>query len=982
VFVRGLADRNCTALTMVKVLDVNDDLPIRTDQPVHSGKVRAVYWLTSQDSARLIKERGYDVAPGSALAIMVISDRISAFDCIWHGEGGLNGVPNKGAALNAIANHWFKMFREKGLADSHILEVPHPLVWIVQKARPVMIEAICRQYITGSMWRSYSKGDRDFCGIKLPDGLTNNQKLPELLMTPSTKGILKGIPGVPEVDDVNISRCDIEKNYQSFNFASTSDIGLYEKLLKEGFQVISSALAGLDQIFVDTKFEFGYVVGQDGKEKLIYMDEVGTPDSSRIWDGPCFRNTGTVKENSKEGFRQLLLRHFSDPDILLNKDRMEERKALARDNNLPASVLMEVSKTYTDIAEKITGAKLPMSENPQQEIIEILDSKFGLIDKTQLDAGGKKRSVATPPTSPERKKTKSAPRSNAGMDGRTLGVLGGGQLGRMMAEAAHRLGIAVLPLDPAGMESPAGQVAGQAILGSFKDPAKIRELAAKADVLTVEIEHVECSTLEELQKEGVEVQPTPACIRVIQDKLVQKRHFQAKGVPLGPFEDVPNLDAARSVGDQFGYPYMLKARRGGYDGKGNAVVASAADVESAFKSLGGADCYAEKWCSYEREVAVMVVRSKAGQAKSYPVVDFTAKNSICHTTTCPAECSLEVQRKAEAVARQAVESLGTGVAGIFGVELFVFKDGSVTLNEVAPRPHNSGHYTIEACGCDQFEAHVRAVLDLPLPEDTSLRVGTSLMINVIGQVNEDTAQTPADEFSRLCGVRGAAGHWYGKAASRKGRKMAHVTVSARNPQELSDRLAPVADLVGVGMPRIFPLVGVIMGSDSDLPCMKECCEVLKEFQVPYECTIVSAHRTPERMMQYARAAAGRGIRCIVAGAGGAAHLPGMVAALTPLPVIGVPVKTSALSGVDSLYSIVQMPKGVPVATVAIGNAKNAGLLAVRMIAGCSGDKALLQRMEQFQEDARQEVEDKASVLEEVGEKEYLEKSGKKSATVM
>ena len=122
-----------------KVLAVNDDLPIRTDQPVHSGKVRSVYWLTDRDSRRLIEENNYDVAPDAPLAIMVISDRISAFECIWQAEGGMRGVPGKGAALNAISNHWFKLFREQGLADSHILDVPHPLVWIVQKAKPVMI---------------------------------------------------------------------------------------------------------------------------------------------------------------------------------------------------------------------------------------------------------------------------------------------------------------------------------------------------------------------------------------------------------------------------------------------------------------------------------------------------------------------------------------------------------------------------------------------------------------------------------------------------------------------------------------------------------------------------------------------------------------------------------------------------------------------------------------------------------------------------
>jgi len=362
-----------------KVLAVNNDLPIRTGAPVHSGKVRSVYWLTADDSRRLIKEKGYNVAADAPLAIMVISDRISAFDCIWRGEGGMNGVPGKGAALNAISNHWFKLFKDNGLADSHILDIPHPFVWIVQKARPVMIEAICRQYITGSMWRSYSKGEREFCGINLTDGLTKDQKLPSLLMTPSTKGILTGIPGVPAVDDVNITRSDIENNFAAFNFTKLEDISYYEKLLQDGFDLISGELEKIDQVFVDTKFEFGYVNDASGQEKLIYMDEVGTPDSSRIWDGASFRD-GKVVENSKEGFRQLLLKHFPDPDILLNKDRMDERNALAQDNELPAQVLMDVSATYIGIAEKITGQPIVLSDNPKAEIIEILRRDYNLID--------------------------------------------------------------------------------------------------------------------------------------------------------------------------------------------------------------------------------------------------------------------------------------------------------------------------------------------------------------------------------------------------------------------------------------------------------------------------------------------------------------------------------------------------------------------------------------------------------------------------
>ncbi|MGK0440661.1 MAG: phosphoribosylaminoimidazole-succinocarboxamide synthase [Pseudohongiellaceae bacterium] len=361
------------------VLAVNDDLPIRTDKPVHSGKVRSVYWLTEADSLRLIEEKNYDVPVDTPLAIMVISDRISAFDCIWRGEGGLNGVPGKGAALNAISNHWFTLFKQQGLADSHILDIPHPFVWIVQKAKPVMIEAICRQYITGSMWRAYSKGEREFCGNILSDNLQKDQKLDKILITPSTKGILKDVPGVPEADDVNISRKNIEDNFSAFNFKSADDINYYEKLLKDGFGVISDALANIDQIFVDTKFEFGYVTDKTGNEKLIYMDEVGTPDSSRIWDTTAYRD-GNIIENSKEGFRQFLLNHFPDPDILLNKERMNERSALAKENVLPEEALMDISRTYTGIAEKITGKKLIFSANPKAEIVEVLREQYGLID--------------------------------------------------------------------------------------------------------------------------------------------------------------------------------------------------------------------------------------------------------------------------------------------------------------------------------------------------------------------------------------------------------------------------------------------------------------------------------------------------------------------------------------------------------------------------------------------------------------------------
>lgn len=245
------------------------------------------------------------------------------------------------------------------------------------------------------------------------------------------------------------------------------------------------------------------------------------------------------------------------------------------------------------------------------------------------------------------------------------------------------------------------------------------------------------------------------------------------------------------------------------------------------------------------------------------------------------------------------------------------------MNEIAPRPHNSGHYTIEACETSQYENHLRAILSLPIGS-TALRVPSAAMLNILGSSNDMSELTEFAEFA--LSVPGASVHLYGKAECRKGRKMGHITLTADSDAEIRARLrgllqrlpggstpadielhAPSPPPPISGLSHKQPLVGVIMGSDSDLPVMTPAARILDRFSVPFELTIVSAHRTPDRLVEYARSAATRGLRVIIAGAGGAAHLPGMVAAMTALPVIGVPVKGSSLDGVDSLHSIVQMP---------------------------------------------------------------------------
>jgi len=229
-----------------------------------------------------------------------------------------------------------------------------------------------------------------------------------------------------------------------------------------------------------------------------------------------------------------------------------------------------------------------------------------------------------------------------------VGCVGGGQLGRMMALEAPRLNIAMSFLDPGGENAPAAAAGGTLIQGNLNDEAKLRELATGCHVVTCEIEHIGTDVLEQMEQEGVNVQPSGKVVRIIQDKLEQKKHFQKHGIPLPPFVNVPSIQAIHDAVSQLGHPLMIKSRRGGYDGRGNAPLndASKESIEAALTSLGvdvekayngePLDLYAEGWCQFHCELAVMVVRSVTGETVAYPTVTAIQTDSICRVVLAPA----------------------------------------------------------------------------------------------------------------------------------------------------------------------------------------------------------------------------------------------------------------------------------------------------------------------------------------------------------
>lgn len=353
-----------------------------------------------------------------------------------------------------------------------------------------------------------------------------------------------------------------------------------------------------------------------------------------------------------------------------------------------------------------------------------------------------------------------------------IAVVGGGQLGKMMTVAAKQMGFYVTVLDPTP-GSPAAQVADYQIVAAFTDSEAIRAMAESADVTTYEFEHIDSGILLALEAAGYPIYPTPKILRVIQNKRMQKEALVKAAIPVAPFLPVAGLPDARLAGEQFGYPFLLKACTGGYDGKGNVLVHNESGLAAALHLLGGCELMAEEFIPFSCEVSVMVVRSVDGEIKSYPLSENEHEDNILRRSIVPARVSDTVSARARAVA-EAVMSLFCGI-GVFCVEMFVTRDGDILVNEVAPRPHNSGHYTIEACVTSQYEQQVRAITGLPLGDTTLL--APVVMVNLLGEEGH-TGPAVLRGCHDALALPGVHLHFYGKTQTAPKRKMGHITVTA------------------------------------------------------------------------------------------------------------------------------------------------------------------------------------------------------------
>jgi 5-(carboxyamino)imidazole ribonucleotide synthase len=379
------------------------------------------------------------------------------------------------------------------------------------------------------------------------------------------------------------------------------------------------------------------------------------------------------------------------------------------------------------------------------------------------------------------------------LPGATLGIVGGGQLGRMFALEARRMGYRVLVLDP-GADAPAAQVADEHIQAPFDDPAAMRALAERSAVVTLEWENADVSTLREIER-SVPVRPGPGVLEVAQHRVREKDAARSLGVLTAGYRAVSTRQELRDALGEIGTPAVLKTARFGYDGKGQAVIRAPGEADAAFDVVGGGggtELILEEWVRFTMEISVVCARTARGETACFPVAENVHRNAILDVSIVPARVPEQVARQARKVAERM--AAGLDVVGLLAVEMFVGEDGRVRMNELAPRPHNSGHYTLEACPVSQFEQQLRAVCGLPLGSTELLR--PAAMANLMG----DDAGTALGRLgvAAALAVPETALHLYGKYEARPGRKMGHLTSLGSTPDQALERVVRARTLLVEG----------------------------------------------------------------------------------------------------------------------------------------------------------------------------------------
>ena len=352
----------------------------------------------------------------------------------------------------------------------------------------------------------------------------------------------------------------------------------------------------------------------------------------------------------------------------------------------------------------------------------------------------------------------------------TLGILGGGQLGKMLLTETRKFDITTKVLDPSP-DAPCRIACNTFVQGNLSDFNTVYNFGKDVDVLTIEIENVNVEALEKLQTEGVKVYPSPQTIKNIQNKATQKQFYATHGIPTAPFQVFQNTESLKKAinEQQLSLPFVWKSARFGYDGNGVKIVRQLTDLNL----LPNDQCIAESLVPFKKELAVIVARNAKGQVRTYPVVEmeFHPEANQVEYVLCPARIEEAVAQKARTIAIQVAQAFE--IVGLLAVELFQTENDEILVNEVAPRPHNSGHYSIEAAYTNQFEQHLRAILNLPLGSTESKVAG--VMVNLVGAEGYQ-GKVVYENIEQIMAMEGVTPHIYGKKETRPFRKMGHVTI--------------------------------------------------------------------------------------------------------------------------------------------------------------------------------------------------------------